>query len=709
PANIMLDGHGRVRITDFGLAIAQEDESQAAEIAGTPAYMAPEQLAGKGSTVRSDMYSLGLVLYEIYTGKKAFTATNLAELRQQKETHTPRAPSEIREGIDPVVERVIQRCMEKEPNARPSSVAQLAQALPGGDPLAAAIAAGETPSPEMVAASESTEGLKPWIAWSCLAFIILSIGTYFILTQQTSILYRVPIEQPPEVMVKTAQDILKDLGYTEEHADSAFRFMSATSKYFDYVERTDQSSDRFEKIPALTIQFWYRQSPMLLLNISVEQAVTLSDPPFLNNGESIVWLDSRGRLAGLRVIPPQKPKKPDAVQSPNWSILFKAAGLDEKSFNDAETESIPPVYADTRAAWTGTLPDFPDTAVHIEAAACQGRPVFWQMIVPSWDNFTTATLPSGQILPGRAYNAVTVILAIVVVLILVAGPAFFAHRNLRMGRGDRRGATRLVLFSISLWFISWVFNEHHIAAAEEVYLFIITVTWCLLFHGWYWLMYIAFEPFTRRRLPRVLVGWSRLLAGKYWDPLVGRDLLVGFVTGMMVALIEVLIVIISHSLGDPQLTPFIPELTFFAGPRWIVEGFLRYVIVGGSILFGLSIAFIVFLLRILLRSTWATAIVPILLFSSLVFVFSSSVPVTIIATLYVGFLLYVFLRFGLVSLMASLFVFSSLQSFPITIQQSAWYFEIGLTGLVLLLIFTLYAFRTSLGGRPIFGTPRLDE
>jgi serine/threonine-protein kinase len=83
PANIMLDGHGRVRITDFGLAIVQEDEGRAAaEIAGTPAYMAPEQLAGKGATVRSDMYSLGLVLYEIYTGKKAFTAANLAELRQ---------------------------------------------------------------------------------------------------------------------------------------------------------------------------------------------------------------------------------------------------------------------------------------------------------------------------------------------------------------------------------------------------------------------------------------------------------------------------------------------------------------------------------------------------------------------------------------------------------------------------------------------------
>jgi serine/threonine protein kinase len=176
PANIMLDCRGRVRITDFGLAIAAEDIIQAAEIAGTPAYMAPEQLAGKGATVRSDIYSLGLILYETYTGKKAFTARTLAELRKQKETYTPRAPSEIREGIDPVVERVIRRCMERDPNARPASVAQVALALPGGDPLAAALAAGETPSPEMVAASGSKEGLRPAVAWALLAFIILGGG-----------------------------------------------------------------------------------------------------------------------------------------------------------------------------------------------------------------------------------------------------------------------------------------------------------------------------------------------------------------------------------------------------------------------------------------------------------------------------------------------------------------------------------------------------
>src|SRR6185436_261989 len=64
PANIMIDGHGRARITDFGIAVNAGDETAAVEIVGTPAYMAPEQFEGKAASVRSDLYSLGLVLYE---------------------------------------------------------------------------------------------------------------------------------------------------------------------------------------------------------------------------------------------------------------------------------------------------------------------------------------------------------------------------------------------------------------------------------------------------------------------------------------------------------------------------------------------------------------------------------------------------------------------------------------------------------------------
>ena len=71
---MMLDGRGQVVMTDFGLAGLADQVDGIEARNGTPAYMAPEQLAGHEVTVRSDIYSLGLVLYEIFTGKRAFSA-----------------------------------------------------------------------------------------------------------------------------------------------------------------------------------------------------------------------------------------------------------------------------------------------------------------------------------------------------------------------------------------------------------------------------------------------------------------------------------------------------------------------------------------------------------------------------------------------------------------------------------------------------------
>ena len=168
PANIMIDGRGRARITDFGLAVGADEKHAEGEVSGTPAYMAPEQLAGRPATPQSDIYALGLVLYELFTGKKAFEATTLADWWLKHSQEPPPAPSTAVREMDPVIERVILRCLEKEPRERPRSVLSVAAALPGGDPLAAALAAGETPSPEMVAAAGEPGGMKPALAWSCL-------------------------------------------------------------------------------------------------------------------------------------------------------------------------------------------------------------------------------------------------------------------------------------------------------------------------------------------------------------------------------------------------------------------------------------------------------------------------------------------------------------------------------------------------------------
>src|SRR3984957_19801268 len=100
PANIMLDGRGRARITDFGLAaLAAEIKGNAAR-AGTPAYMTPEQFEGQEVTPKSDLYSLGLVFYEIFTGKKPYEAATYDELARLREKSAPTAPSAHLKDID---------------------------------------------------------------------------------------------------------------------------------------------------------------------------------------------------------------------------------------------------------------------------------------------------------------------------------------------------------------------------------------------------------------------------------------------------------------------------------------------------------------------------------------------------------------------------------------------------------------------------------
>src|SRR5262249_44681032 len=96
PANVMLDGAGRVRIMDFGLAAAGRIEDVRA---GTPAYMAPEQLLGREVTQRSDIFALGLVMYELFAGRRAFTAANIGDLVNQHESRALPAPSEVVSGI----------------------------------------------------------------------------------------------------------------------------------------------------------------------------------------------------------------------------------------------------------------------------------------------------------------------------------------------------------------------------------------------------------------------------------------------------------------------------------------------------------------------------------------------------------------------------------------------------------------------------------
>lgn len=126
PANLMIDGDGHAHVADFGLASRPGSESGSGVIAGTPDYMAPEQIGGAVS-VYSDLYALGLVLYELFTGRKAYERP--AVFRRGRPEPPP--PLGI-DGLDLGVERAILACLESDPHDRPGSAAEVAAALARG-------------------------------------------------------------------------------------------------------------------------------------------------------------------------------------------------------------------------------------------------------------------------------------------------------------------------------------------------------------------------------------------------------------------------------------------------------------------------------------------------------------------------------------------------------------------------------------------------
>ena len=132
PENIMIDANGNVKIMDFGIARSMEAVTRmTGSLVGTPQYMAPEQVGGKPIDYRTDIYSLGLMLYEMFTGTPAFQADNpvAVALKQMREEPTP--PHDIDPSIPAWIERAILKCIEKDPAKRFQSIAELEANISG--------------------------------------------------------------------------------------------------------------------------------------------------------------------------------------------------------------------------------------------------------------------------------------------------------------------------------------------------------------------------------------------------------------------------------------------------------------------------------------------------------------------------------------------------------------------------------------------------
>ena len=693
PANIMIDGRGRAKITDFGLAGATAGVAGREAQAGTPQYMAPEQFDGRELTVQTDLYSLGLVLYELFTGKRAFDSRDLLELAKMRSS-TPTNPSALLSGLNPLIERAILRCLDPDPARRPKSAASLADGLPGGDPLAMAIAAGETPSPEMVARSGGAGELRPSIAVACLVAALLLLGmVWYTEAGRRGVHSWVPLPKPPEELRVIARSVLTRAGYTQSAGATASGFRRDRD-YFTHVLRTNSAVDRWDNLPSVTpapVWFWYRESEGPMDPSYNFSWVDMFNPPLDFDGMKRVRLEASGRLLEMRVLPGNLPEPPGPPAEPDWSPFFAAAGLVPGEWSDAKPDWPAPDAYDVLRSWT-------KGPARILAASFRGRPVYFR-VFPGWvrpdeDIMAYLTAPSRLI--------ATSILSALAILTIV-GAVLIARRNIRQGRGDRRGAFRLAAVYVCAgigyelcrlntgpeeWF--WVLQR---SLAPQFYFGMLA-----------WLFYLAAEPYVRRFWPGTLIAWSRVVEGRWRDPLVGRHILLGALAGLGFGLLWSAPTAAAPVFGIAPPAP--------GGTAWALDSSRTFV---GSLFLALQDSFfvpvaalmLVLVMRVVLRRPWI-AYATILILAGTVGVFDDA-PWTIDAALVVqtALALVVLSRLGLFAFLVAL-LFSSWWVLPLTADPGSWFFGQSMITIGLFAAIVVYGFWVSLGNQELFRESVLD-
>ncbi len=687
PANIMLDGRGNLRITDFGLAVVAEDIPGDEAHAGTPGYMAPEQLAGEKPTQQSDIYALGLILYELFTGKPAFES-----LRTRTAT-TPK-PSQIAKDVDPVVERAILRCLEKEPTARPRTASVVASAFPGGDPLAAAIAAGETPSPEMVAAALDEPAISVGKAWMLLAvFVIATLGAIFGL-RYGSIDGITPPEKSGDILADNAQQIVRHLGYTA--ATDTVYWLRSDRNQLTYLSKTQDSRVWWRGLRDVypsPARLFYRQSPEPLESPFY---VSETEPPMNVPGMVLAEVDRGGRLLRFHAVPPQMEEARPNLSEPDWDGLFSAAQLPRNNFAPVIPKWNPPVACDRQAAWEGT---YAGQRFHVTAAAFHGRPVYFDVLGP-WEQAARVS-PPPTTLPQQIGNYLIGFL----LAALWVGGLLLARRNWRAGRGDRNGAFKLGAIVLVLFLLMLELEVHHLPTSLEYFRFILASGMAVHFGALATVLYLALEPLVRRRWPDYLVSWTRFMAGRFRNPRVGGDVLVGAALGALVVALEYL----PHAL--PYWFSISREMPFPTGPdQGAASGFLA-ALVGNTVVAittGVAVLALLLITALLVRKDRIAQLIVILLFLFLHSGGFVSWIALVAATVHAVILMFAMTRFGLLAAVTSMVVTWYVEM-PLTLDFSRSYFGRSVVVLLLVAGIAVWGFRTALGGRPIFGRAAMDE
>jgi serine/threonine-protein kinase len=628
------------------------------------------------------------VLHKIFTGVHPFEATNFEGWRDAHLNVPVVAPRERAPGLDPRIERVILQCLAKEPERRPRSAAQVSAALPGGDPIAMALAAGQTPSPEMIAAAGGVGALSKRAAAALLAAFLVLVALIASINRASLDLGLAPMRRSPDGLRDRARELVDQLGLGEHIVDTAAT-LDRDYPLIRWLADTVSSTEWRRRLPEIgtPVLFFFRASPRPIRARNVEAIAVREDRP-LDVPELVdVTLDGQGRLRSLIASAPAEPI--GASKSIDWNELFRAAGLELARFEEVDASVVPPLPFDQRVEWTGTRADLPEAPLRVSGASWAGRLAYFTVLGP-WDSKTKQD-PRFQTVAAR----VSSVAFLSVRLAMMVGLVFFASRNLRLGRGDRRGAWRVAAIAAALSVVAWLLTAHFATSFELEEQVNVQLALALLQGGSMWLAYIAIEPFARRRAPDLLIGWARLIEGRLRDARVARDVLIGLTFGALVASCTHVVNGLPTWFDIAHQTSMPSFVVADSQGMWPLGSLFSDASMAVMITLFMFCSFLAF--QLLLRKRWLAG-VALGLTMAAINLGAENPRIEIPGAVFIGMVMAISsARFGLLTLAAMLLAMRALINRPLSLDFSLWYTPSAFCGWALVVALAVWAFGTSRG------------